>query len=141
MERPCETGNNAFEEGKIMAYKIFVSPIKVEADGMTKFGWEKNFRQSWESLLDGRMFNQKNKPIPRLRNLEQEKSTKATKKEIINLLLKLEKKKREKKWTWLRMSKFIGINYQTVRNWRGAGTSCNPSRKKIRNISKLLENM
>ena len=124
-----------------MAYKIFVSPIKVEADGMTKFGWEKNFRQSWASLLDGRMFNQKNKPIPRLRNLEQEKGTKATKKEIIDLLLKLEKKKRQKNWTWLRMSKFIGVNYQTIRNWRGAGTSCNPSRKKIRNISESLEHM
>jgi len=124
-----------------MAYTIFVSPIKVEADGMTKFGWEKNFRQSWESLLGGRRFDQKNKPVKKRVNLEQEKGTKATKKEIINLLLKLEKKKREKNWTWIRMSKKIGINYQTVRNWRGVGTSCNPTRKKIRNISKLLENM
>ena len=124
-----------------MAYTIFVSPIKVEADGMTKFGWEKNFRQSWESLLDGRMFNQKNKPVKKRVNLEQEKGTKATKREISQLLLKLEKKKREKNWTWIRMSKFIGINYQTIRNWRGAGTSCNPTRKKIRNISESLEHM
>ena len=108
---------------------------------MTKFGWEKNFRQSWESLLDGRMFNQKNKPVKKRVNLEQEKGTKATKREISQLLLKLEKKKREKNWTWIRMSKFIGINYQTIRNWRGAGTSCNPSQQKIKNISKLLEDM
>ena len=124
-----------------MAYKIFVSPIKVEADGMTKFGWEKNFRQSWASLLDGRMFNQKNKPVKKRVNLEQEKGTRATKKDIAQLLLKLEKKKREKNWTWIRMAKKIGVNYQTIRNWRGTGISCNPSQKKIRNISESLEHM
>ena len=124
-----------------MAYKVFVSPIKVEADGMTKFGWEKNSRQTWASLLDGRRFDQKNKPVKKRVNLEQERGQKATKKEIAQLLLKLEKKKRQKNWTWLRMSKFIGVNYQTIRNWRGAGTSCNPSRKKIRNISESLEHM
>ena len=122
-----------------MAYKIFVSPIKVEADGMTKFGWEKNFRQSWASLLDGRMFNQKNKPVKKRVNLEQEKGTRATKKEIAQLLLKLEKKKRQKNWTWLRVAKKIGVNYQTIRNWRE--NSCNPSQKKIRNISESLEHM
>ena len=122
-----------------MAYTIFVSPVKVEADGMTKFGWEKNFRQSWASVLDGRRFNITNKPIPRLRNLEKEKGTQATKKEIERLLSALEKKKRQKNWTWLRMSKKIGINYQTVRNWRV--NSSNPSRKKIRNISESLEHM
>ena len=107
---------------------------------MTKFGWEKS-SQTWASLLDGRMFNITNKPVKKRVNLEQEKGTKATKREISKLLLKLEKKKRQKNWTWIRMSKFVGINYQTIRNWRGAGTSCNPSQQKIKNISKLLEDM
>ena len=122
-----------------MAYKIFVSPIKVEADGMTKFGWEKNSRQTWASLLNGRRFDQKNKPVKKRVNLEQERGQKATKKEIAQLLLKLEKKKRQKNWTWLRVAKKIGVNYQTIRNWRE--NSCNPSRKKIRNISESLEHM
>ena len=122
-----------------MAYKIFVSPIKVEADGMTKFGWEKNSRQTWASLLDGRRFDQKNKPVKKRVNLEQERGQKATKKEIAQLLLKLEKKKRQKNWTWLKVAKKIGVNYQTIRNWRE--NSCNPSQKKIRNISESLEHM
>jgi len=122
-----------------MAYKVFVSPIKVEADGMTKFGWEKNSRQTWASLLDGRRFDQKNKPVKKRVNLEQERGQKATKKEIAQLLLKLEKKKRQKNWTWLRVAKKIGVNYQTIRNWRE--NSCNPSQKKIRNISESLEHM
>ena len=123
-----------------MSYKVFVSPIKVEADGMTKFGWEKSL-QTWASLLDGRMFNQKNKPVKKRVNLEQEKGTKATKREISQLLLKLERKKRQKNWTWIRMAKKIGVNYQTIRNWRGTGISCNPSRQKIKNISESLEHM
>jgi DNA-binding XRE family transcriptional regulator len=122
-----------------MAYKVFVSPIKVEADGMTKFGWEKNSRQTWASLLDGRRFDQKNKPVKKRVNLEQERGQKATKKEIAQLLLKLEKKKRQKNWTWLKVAKKIGVNYQTIRNWRE--NSCNPSQKKIRNISESLEHM
>ena len=125
-----------------MAYKVFVSPIKVEADGMTKFGWEKNSRQTWAALLDGRRFDQKNKPIalaliPKIK--PQKRGQRATKKEIERLLSALERKKREKKWTWLKMAKKIGVNYQTIRNWRE--NSCNPSQKKIRNISESLEHM
>ena len=111
---------------------------------MTAHGWTKNPCPNWAALLDGRRFDQKNKPIariPKIKPLEQEQGQRATKREISQLLLKLEKKKREKNWTWIRMSKFIGINYQTIRNWRGAGTSCNPSQQKIKNISKLLEDM
>ena len=113
-----------------MAYKVFVSPIKVEADGMTKFGWEKNSRQTWAALLDGRRFDQKNKPIALIPKIKpQKRGQRATKKEIERLLSALERKKREKKWTWLKMAKKIGVNYQTIRNWRE--NSCNPSQKKI----------
>ena len=123
-----------------MAYKVFVSPIKVEADGMTKFGWEKNSRQTWAALLDGRRFDQKNKPIALIPKIKpQKRGQRATKKEIERLLSALERKKREKKWTWLKMAKKIGVNYQTIRNWRE--NSCNPSQKKIRNISESLEHM
>ena len=120
------------------------SPLKIEGDGMTAHGWTKNPCPNWAALLDGRRFDQKNKPvalalIPKIK--PQKRGQRATKKEIERLLSALERKKREKKWTWLKMAKKIGINYQTVRNWRGAGTSCNPSQQKIKNISKLLEDM
>ena len=41
--------------------KRILSPIKLELDGMTPFGWEKNnCIPAWDSLLDGRRFDKKN---------------------------------------------------------------------------------
>lgn len=116
-----------------------MSYIKVEDDGMTKFGWEKNFLQSWASLLDGRRFNQKNKPISRRKILAKVRPIRATKKEIAQLLLKIEKKKSQKNWNWIRMSKKIRVSYETIRNWKN--NVATPTQRKTRNIYEFLDHI
>ena len=146
MERPCKTRINSSEKRKrnIMAYKIFVSPIKVEIDGMTKFGWEKNPYQNWANLLNDRRFDKKNKPVP-LRTFYNRKKAKkekkiekrATKKDVNRLVLELERKKRKNNFTWARIAKFIDVKYETIRNWRN--NCATPTKKKIKEVYDLLE--
>ena len=126
-----------------MKNKTFIPATKIEADGMTPFGWEKS-SQTWAILLDGRRFDVKNKPVP-LRTFYNRKKAKkekriekrATKKDVNRLVLELERKKRKNNFTWARIAKFIDVKYETIRNWRN--NCATPTQKKIKEVYDLLE--
>tara|TARA_R110000744_G_scaffold338208_1_gene443417 strand:+ start:644 stop:1033 length:390 start_codon:yes stop_codon:yes gene_type:complete len=122
----------------------FVPATKIEPDGMTPFGWEKNPRHSWKNLLDGRRFDVKNKPISRRTFYNKKKSkkedkaaSKATKQEVQKLILSIEEKKRRNNLTWARVEKITGVASETIRNWKNDSSS--PTLRKIESIFLLLE--
>mgnify|MGYP003147458308 CR=1 FL=1 len=128
--------------------KKFSSPIKLELDGMTPFGWEKNSCISaWDSLLDGRKFDRNNEQISRRtfdkikkngREIKNKKNGReiADRQEVDALLKSIEEKKNQEKWTWKKMRKLTGVHYETLKNWESG--RCVPEKRKIKKISAML---
>ena len=119
--------------------KKFSSPIKLELDGMTPFGWEKNSCISaWDSLLDGRKFDRNNEQISRrtFDKIKKNGRETADRQEVDALLKSIEEKKNQEKWTWKKMRKLTGVHYETLKNWESG--RCVPEKSKIKKISAML---